>query len=96
MWAANNGVSALPGVASHETVSHSIQFINPVSGVHTNTIESYWNRYHNVPNSNRFIKLYFAVFRVKSLLKEIKGVRRENYQATWMSYVERAIWANYT
>ena len=44
MWAAYNGIAALPEVAAHETVNHSIQFINPATGVHTNTIESYWSR----------------------------------------------------
>lgn len=44
-WAAYNGIAALPGVASHETVNHSRHFVNPRSGVNTNTIESYWNRY---------------------------------------------------
>ena len=48
MWAAYNGVSALPGVSSHETVNHSIQFVNPRSGAHTNAIEAYWNRYGNI------------------------------------------------
>ena len=48
MWAAYNRVSTLPGVSSHETVNHSIQFVNPRSGVHTNAIEAYWNRYGNI------------------------------------------------
>ena len=47
MWAAYNRVSTLPGVSDHETVNHSIQFVNPRSGVHTNAIEAYWNRYGN-------------------------------------------------
>ena len=43
-WAAYNHVATLPDVASHSTVNLSITFINPVTGTHTQNIESYWNR----------------------------------------------------
>ena len=42
-WAAYNAVISLPPVQVHETVNHSIQFVIPC-GIHTNHIESYWNR----------------------------------------------------
>ena len=35
---------ALPNVARHQTVDHSLQFKDPVTGVHTERIESYWNQ----------------------------------------------------
>ena len=42
-WAAYNGVAQLPRIQGHNTVNHSIKFITS-AGVHTNHIESYWNR----------------------------------------------------
>ena len=43
-WAAYNNVGTLPGVAGHGVVNHSLHFVDPTTGVNTQTVESYWNR----------------------------------------------------
>ena len=42
-WAAYNRVGNIVGL-EHHTVNHTLHFVDPVTGVHTQNIESYWNR----------------------------------------------------
>ena len=42
-WRSYSHISSLLNVASHGNVNHSVTFIDPTTGVHTQNIESYWN-----------------------------------------------------
>ena len=42
-WAAYNHMASLPNVSNHDVVNHSVEFVSP-NGVHTQNVESYWNR----------------------------------------------------
>ena len=41
-WGAYSGISSMPGIG-HATVNHSLHFVDPSTGTHTQNVESYWN-----------------------------------------------------
>jgi len=65
-WAAYNNIKSIG--LDHETVNHSLHFVNPESGVHTQFIESYWGK---------------QKYRQKKM-KGIDGNHIEEYLATFM------------
>ena len=41
-WAAYRQVVGLAGVGAHNTVNHTLGFVNPYNGAHTQPVERYW------------------------------------------------------
>ena len=41
-WRTYIGVDRLPNINDHHTVYHSLNFVHPGTGTHTQNIESYW------------------------------------------------------
>jgi transposase-like protein len=42
-WAAYHGIMNEPGFAAHYVVNHSLHYVDPDTGMHTNACEGNWN-----------------------------------------------------
>ena len=45
LWRSYGGIAELPEGYGHLTVNHSVNFVDPVSGAHTQNVENMWMRY---------------------------------------------------
>ena len=61
-------VGQLPNVARHGIMNHSLHFVDPVTNIHTQHIESYWNR----------VKIKFKKMRGADN-NQLPSYRRERY-----------------
>ena len=41
-WSAYRQLQGLPNVQQHQTINHSLRFVDPTTGVHTQNVKSYW------------------------------------------------------
>lgn len=76
-WRAYSRVTSLPSVSAHETVNHSVNFVDLVTGVHTNHIESYWQRVkHKFKRMKGVQKTMMAGYLDEFMWKERYGTTR--------------------
>lgn len=47
LWRAYDGVENLPQAYEHLRVNHSLNFVDPVTGAHTQTVEGTWQKFKN-------------------------------------------------
>ena len=58
MWRAYINIERDLGF-EHHTVNHSLHFVDPVTGIHTQSIESYWNKHKSEIKTMRGCKRSF-------------------------------------
>ena len=82
-WSAYNRVGSLSNVSRHRTVNHSVNFVDPATGVHTQHIESYWDRVKTKFKRMKGVqKTMMAGYLDKFMWKERYGkTRREAFQS---------------
>lgn len=78
-WAAYNRISTLPEGYIHKVVNHSLNFVDPVTGCHTQTIERMWREVKRIRRRYEGIaRVDVDVHLAEYLWREAKNVTKEN------------------
>uniref|UniRef100_A0A914DN83 ISXO2-like transposase domain-containing protein n=1 Tax=Acrobeloides nanus TaxID=290746 RepID=A0A914DN83_9BILA len=87
LWRAYGGIQALPQGYQHLTVNHSVNFVDPDTGVHTQNIENTWMRFKkklkkshglNTANADRYSD-YLQEF----MWRQQFGDRKQSFFNLW-------------
>ena len=73
-WAAYNGLTFAATGFTHLTVNHSLNFVDPLTGCHTNTQEGLWHHVKRRMDSHQKLENVFVDFMFRRRFEATRGV----------------------
>ena len=78
-WGAYNGIGTLPQGYTHQVVNHSLNFVDPLTGCHTQTVERMWREVKRIRRRYEGIKRVDVDYHLAEYLwREARNVNKSN------------------